>query len=136
MKFIIAILITALAASKINACDDIAKDCNLWAALCNSTTPFPYVEQNCKATCGNCEQATTPAVDCVDVALDCEDMLDICENTAFHEVAWNNCRRSCGLCSVPCPCEQMTTESYQCIDMIGTASCEKMSEFCDDSGNS
>uniref|UniRef100_A0AC35U9X3 ShKT domain-containing protein n=1 Tax=Rhabditophanes sp. KR3021 TaxID=114890 RepID=A0AC35U9X3_9BILA len=97
----------------------------------------PYVQENCRLTCGFCHVTGTTAKPCYDTGSNCLDA-GICENTI---VAMTTCRFTCNECNAmytgpTLPAEPdypdytLPTSSSTCFDTI--SGCEGMKELCND----
>uniref|UniRef100_A0A914Y926 ShKT domain-containing protein n=1 Tax=Panagrolaimus superbus TaxID=310955 RepID=A0A914Y926_9BILA len=100
--------------SPITSCRDLIgpkgySDCPRLASLCNSTTYYDIMTQQCPRTCGRCNSSVLPSTNpsstnCVDMAKangvsDCPQLAYLCNNPVYRTIMTQQCPRTCGRCS-------------------------------------
>uniref|UniRef100_A0A7E4ULM2 ShKT domain-containing protein n=1 Tax=Panagrellus redivivus TaxID=6233 RepID=A0A7E4ULM2_PANRE len=110
--------------SSSTSCVDLTKadgtsDCPSRAYLCNDTTYYTLMTQQCPRTCGRCNSTSSSSSSsstCVDLTKadgtsDCTALSYLCNSTVYYTLMTTQCPRTCGRCSTTAT---STTSSVLC----------------------
>ncbi|EGT37793.1 hypothetical protein CAEBREN_19409 [Caenorhabditis brenneri] len=115
-------------------------DCPALAYLCNDSTYYAVMTQQCPRTCGRCNTTST-STSCVDRVnpstgvSDCPARAGLCNDSTYYAVMTQQCPRTCGRCNSTST--STTSTSTTCADRVnpstGVSDCTARAALCNNS---
>uniref|UniRef100_A0A1I7UIU3 ShTK domain protein n=1 Tax=Caenorhabditis tropicalis TaxID=1561998 RepID=A0A1I7UIU3_9PELO len=112
-------------------------DCPALAYLCNDSTYYAVMTQQCPRTCGRCTSTSTSTT-CVDRVnpstgvSDCTARAALCNDATYYAVMTQQCPRTCGRCNTTST--TTSTSSTTCADrsnpLTGSSDCPARAALC------
>ncbi|UMM12280.1 hypothetical protein L5515_001140 [Caenorhabditis briggsae] len=116
-------------------------DCPALAYLCNDSTYYTVMTQQCPRTCGRCNTTSTSSTSCVDRVnpstgvSDCPARAALCNDSTYYAVMTQQCPRTCGRCNSTS--STTTSTSTSCADRVnpstGVSDCPARAALCNNS---
>ncbi|ULU11321.1 hypothetical protein L3Y34_015058 [Caenorhabditis briggsae] len=114
-------------------------DCPALAYLCNDSTYYTVMTQQCPRTCGRCNTTSTSSTSCVDRVnpstgvSDCPARAALCNDSTYYAVMTQQCPRTCGRCNSTSS-TTTSTSSTTCADRsnpsTGRSDCPARAALC------
>ncbi|CAI2312042.1 unnamed protein product [Caenorhabditis sp. 36 PRJEB53466] len=114
-------------------------DCPALAYLCNDSTYYTVMTQQCPKTCGRCNTTSTSSSSCADLlnpstgVSDCPARASLCNDATYYTVMTQQCPKTCGRCNST----STTTSTTSCTDRVnpstGVSDCPARASLCNNS---